>query len=118
MSKLQSKKILSSLENLNTSILSKNALKSNKNPNAKEQVLEGLINGANDITALNSGKYGNTRISNPICDLRKLGLIIHTIRTRTLNGKWYGIYRLDKAEPNRAKAFVILEQMRKARKSS
>lgn len=117
MSKPQSKKILSSLKDLASQSLSKKHLKSNKSPSADELILEGLFNGARDITANNGLKYQTTRISNHIVTLRKAGLIIYTERIRTINKKWYGIYLLDTAEPNRARAFAILAQMRKARKS-
>lgn len=98
-------------------ILAKTSLKSNKSPSADELILNALLHGARDITANNGLKYQTTRISNHIVTLRKAGLIIYTERIRTINKKWYGIYLLDTAEPNRARAFAILAQMRKARKS-
>lgn len=74
-------------------------------------ILEGLIKGARDITALNGFKYSSTRISNYIVELRKKGLVIYTENIKTPNNKHYGIYLLDRAKPNIQKAQNLLNQV-------
>lgn len=74
-------------------------------------ILEGLIKGERDITALNGFKYASTRISNYIVELRKKGLLIYTENIKTPNNKHYGIYLLDRTEQNIQKAQNLLDQV-------
>ncbi len=70
--------------------------------------LQALLAGK-EVTALNSGKYYSTRITNEISTLRnKLGVDIITERIVTKNNRWYGSYRLVKTTDNLKKAKKIL----------
>lgn len=71
-------------------------------------VLKGLLNNANDITALNGGKYRTTRISNTICELRDQNIDIITKRIKLENKKSYGVYVLVNSKANREKAERLL----------
>lgn len=70
--------------------------------------LQGLLNGADDITALNGGKYLTTRLSNTISFLRDQNIDIITKRVKTKNKKSYGVYILVNSKENREKAERLL----------
>jgi hypothetical protein len=73
-------------------------------------VLEALIRGDKDITALNQGKYYTTRLTNIISDLRnKHGIEIKTITNINPNtGKIFASYEL----PNKQKAFKLYRRLK------
>jgi len=81
------------------------------NYEAAAEVIKGLLRGDNDITALNSGKYLTTRMTNIICDLRQLGLEIRTEMRTAPSGKKYGAYRLVQSDRNIARAIELLEMI-------
>lgn len=70
--------------------------------------IKGLLNGES-VTALNSGKYLSTRISNNIVELRQKGLEIITNRIKLDNGKHYGAYILVDTPLNIEKAVQLIE---------
>ena len=71
--------------------------------------LKGLIQGADDITALNGGKYLTTRLSNNIVELRSQGIAINTERVKLPNKKYYGIYKLANSKANKDRAKKLLK---------
>ena len=79
------------------------------NTEAAEKVLLGLLAGANDLSALNSGAYLTTRLPNIILDLRGAGLEIETELQKTHTGKRFGIYRLVDSKGNYKKTHELLE---------
>ena len=70
--------------------------------------LNGLLNNADDITALNGGKYLTTRLSNNIVELRRQGLLIENERIRVSKRKFYDKYKLTNLPSNREKAKRLL----------
>lgn len=70
-------------------------------------ILEALIRGDKDITALNGMKFLTTRITNHIGELRKAGLEIETKNVKT-ESSHYGEYSLKEGETNMLKAHKIL----------
>ncbi|MDA3062836.1 MULTISPECIES: helix-turn-helix domain-containing protein [unclassified Campylobacter] len=79
--------------------------------------LQGLINNADDITALNGGKYLTTRISNNIVELRDKGITIITERIELANKKHYGRYKLAKSKDNLVRAKRLLKAYSNMQKS-
>lgn len=79
------------------------------NIEAAREVLLGLIKGNDDITALKSGKYLTTRITNIIMDLRDTGLKIETKMVKSRTGKRFGVYKLESGDDNYKKAYEVLE---------
>ena len=83
--------------------------------------LKGLINNADDITALNGGKYLTTRLSNNIVELRSKGIAIITERIELANKKHYGRYKLARSKDNLDRAKQLLQaysNMQKAKNKS
>ncbi len=83
------------------------------NIEAAERVILGLLAGANDLSALNSGAYLTTRLPNIIWDLRNTGLKIETDFQSTINNKRFGIYRLINSKANYKKAHKLLEYVQR-----
>ena len=83
------------------------------NIEAAEKVILGLLDGANDLSALNSGAYLTTRLPNIILDLRNTGLDIDVDFHKTSKGKRYGIYRLKNTKLNYIIAHRLLEYIQK-----
>ena len=79
------------------------------NIEASERVIKGLLNNADDLSALNSGTYLTTRLPNIILDLRHIGLEIEIELHKTPSGKRYGIYRLVDTKTNLKKTHELLE---------
>ena len=79
------------------------------NTEAAEKVILGLLAGANDLSALNSGAYLTTRLPNIILDLRGAGLEIETELQKTSSNKRFGIYRLVDSKANYKKTHELLE---------
>ena len=79
------------------------------NIEAAEKVILGLLDGANDLSALNSGAYLTTRLPNIILDLRNASLEIDIDFHKTPKGKRYGIYRLKDTKLNYKIAHGLLE---------
>lgn len=83
------------------------------NIEAAEKVILGLLAGANDLSALNSGAYLTTRLPNIILDLRNYGLEIDVDFHKTSRGKRYGTYRLKNTKLNYKIAHGLLEYAQK-----
>ena len=79
------------------------------NIEAAERVIKGLLNGEDNLSALNSGAYLTTRLPNIILDLRHIGLEIEIEFHKTPSGKRYGIYRLVDTKTNLKKTHELLE---------
>lgn len=72
-------------------------------------VLKALKQGDKDITALNQGSYKTTRISNIIIELKKWGVMINSIKEKTLSGKWFVRYELTPISKNYKKVDSLIE---------
>jgi hypothetical protein len=77
---------------------------------SKKLIIEALIRGDNDVTALNGMKFLTTRVANHIVELRKEGLEISTETVKTKNS-WYGVYKLECNEKNILRAYQLLETL-------
>lgn len=83
------------------------------NIESTEKVITGLLNDADNLSALNSGAYLTTRITNIILDLRNADLEIENEFHKTTNGKRFCIYRLADSEANFKKAHELLEYVQR-----
>lgn len=73
--------------------------------------LSALLEGKR-VTAFAGPKLGTTRVSNEIVEIRhRLGIKVITQRIKTKNGKWYGVYRLDRSWGNAVKAKNTLQRL-------
>lgn len=73
-----------------------------------QSILRALISRSDEVSALNSGKFLTTRITNHICLLRQYGIQIDTQMVKANSGKWYGTYKLMRSSKNIAKAKKVL----------
>ena len=83
------------------------------NIEATEKVLLGLLSNADNLSALNSGEYLTTRITNTISDLRNAGLKIESEYHKSHSGKRFCTYRLFDSEANFKKAYELLEYVQR-----
>ncbi len=74
-------------------------------------IIKALLEGDENVTALNGGRFLTTRISNHICKLREDGLEIETETLKTDNGKWFGRYKIKNSDLNVKKAISLLESI-------
>jgi len=77
---------------------------------SRRLILEALLRGDNDVTALSGMKFLTTRTSNHIVEFRKSGLLIETKIIKT-NHSHYGAYYLIQNERNITRAYGILEAL-------
>lgn len=82
----------------------------NRTELSKKLIIEALLRGDNDVTALNGMRFLTTRITNHITELRKSGLEIETKIIKT-NHACYGAYYLIQIEENIALAYKMLENL-------
>jgi len=76
----------------------------------KKLIIEALLRGDKNVTALDGMRFLTTRTSNHIVELRKEGLEIETksIKTEYTN---YGAYFLVRTEKNIKRAYELLESL-------
>jgi len=75
-------------------------------------ILKALLQGDENITALDGGRFLTTRITNHICDLRDENLKIETeMLTSPTTGKRYGRYKLTQTDENIRLAIELIEEI-------
>ena len=73
-------------------------------------VLKALYQGI-PISASKGFDFGTTRITNEISTIRnKYDIGVITERVDTSNGKWFGVYRLERTSKNLERVRKIIEQ--------
>ncbi|PHS33704.1 MAG: hypothetical protein COA92_04165 [Sulfurovum sp.] len=82
----------------------------NRTQLSRRLIVEALLRGDSDVTALNGMKFLTTRITNHIVELRKMELDIETKIIKTKNSS-YGAYYLKGREENISRAYEILEAL-------
>jgi len=78
---------------------------------ASALVLQALLEGNPNITALDGWRFKTTRITNHICAFRDDGLQIETEMIKADSGRRYGRYRLIDNDKNIMHAIELLERI-------
>ncbi|WP_456382936.1 hypothetical protein [Hydrogenimonas sp.] len=82
------------------------------NYEAEISTLDALLEGIEEISALKSGDFNTTRITNVIHALRREGITIETHYKQAPSGKRYGVYRLVESKENRIKAARLRRRLK------